>query len=54
LPFYIQSDASDKGFGAVLGQIRNRTEVVVAYASKAISSSQLNWSTIEKDAFAIV
>jgi len=54
LPFYIQSDASDKGFGAVLGQIRNRTEVVVAYASKAISSSQLNWSTIEKEAFAIV
>ena len=54
LPFYVQSDASDKGFGAVLGQIRNRNEVVVAYASKAISSSQINWSTIEKEAFAIV
>ena len=54
LPFYVQSDASDKGFGAVLGQIRNGNEVVVAYASKAISSSQINWSTIEKEAFAIV
>ena len=42
LPFYIQSDASDKGYGAVLGEIRNSTEVVVAYASKTISSSQLN------------
>ena len=54
LPFYVQSDASDKGFGAVLGQIRNGNEVVVAYASKAISSSQVNWSNIEKEAFAIV
>ena len=54
LPFYVQSDASDKGFGAVLGQIRNGTEVVVAYASKAIGSSQINWSTIEKEAFAVV
>ena len=54
MPFYTQSDASDKGFGAILGQIRNGTEVVVAYASKAITSSQINWSTIEKEAFAIV
>ena len=54
LPFYIQSDASDKGFGAILGQMRNGSEVVVAYASKAIGSSQVNWSTIEKEAFAIV
>ena len=54
LPFFIQSDASDKGFGAVLGQMRNGSEVVVAYASKAIGSSQVNWSTIEKEAFALV
>ena len=54
LPFYVQSDTSDKGFGAVLGQICNGKEVAVAYASKTISSSQLNWSTIEKEAFAIV
>ena len=54
MPFYVQSDASDKGFGAVLGETCNGTEVVVAYASKTISSSQLNWSAIEKEAFAIV
>ena len=54
MPFYIRSDASDKGFGAILEQIHNGTEVVVAYASKAITSSQSNWSTIEKDTFAIV
>ena len=54
LPFYIQSDASDKGFGAVLGQIHNGNEVLVAYASKAVSSSQVNWSSIEKEAFTTV
>ena len=54
LPFYIQSDASDKGFGAVLGQMRNGSEVVVAYASKAIAPNEANWSTIEKEAYAIV
>ena len=54
LPFYVQSDTSDKGFGAVLGQICNGKEGAVAYASKTINFSQLNWSTIEKEAFAIV
>ena len=54
LPFFVQTDASDKGFGAVLGQMRNGSEVVVAYASKAIGATQINWSTIEKEAFAIV
>ena len=54
LPFYIQSDASDKGFGAVLGQMRNGSEVVVAYASKAIAPNEATWSTIEKEAYAIV
>ena len=54
LPFYIQSDASDKGFSAVLGQMRNGSEVVVAYASKAIAPNKAKWSTIEKEAYAIV
>ena len=53
LPFYVQSDAIDKGFYAVLGH-HEGTEVVVTYASKTIGSSQLNWSTIDKEAFAIV
>ena len=54
LPFYIQSDTSDKGFGAVLGQMRNGSEVVVAYASKAIAPNKANWSTIDKEAFVII
>ena len=29
MPFYIQSDASEKGFGAIVGQIHNGTELVV-------------------------
>eukprot|EP00112_Aurelia_sp_Birch-Aquarium-sp1_P008584 Seg1949.8 transcript_id=Seg1949.8/GoldUCD/mRNA.D3Y31 product="Retrovirus-related Pol polyprotein from transposon 17.6" protein_id=Seg1949.8/GoldUCD/D3Y31 len=54
LPFFVQSDASDKGFGAILGQIRNGSEVVVAYASKAITRNEANWSTLEKEAFTII
>ena len=42
LPPFIQSDATDRGFCAVLGQMRNGSEVIVAYASKAIGSSQVN------------
>ena len=34
--------------------MHNGSEVVVAHASKAIGSSQVNWCTIEKEAFATV
>jgi len=54
LPFYVQTDASGKEFGAVLIQIHNGTEVVVAYDSKEASSSQINWFTIEKEAFTVI
>ena len=50
LPFYIQSDASYKGFGAILGQMLKGSEVFTAYASKAIMPNEANRSTIEKEA----
>ena len=52
--FIIFTDASDYGIGAVLSQIQNDKEVVIAYASKHLNKDQLKYSTIEKEAFAVV
>ena len=52
--FIIFTDASDYGIGAVLSQIQNGKEVVIAYSSKHLNKDQLKYSTIEKEAFAVV
>ena len=54
LPFLIFTDASNFAVGAILSQIQNGKEVVIAYASKQLEKAQLNYSTIEKEAFAII
>ncbi|UYV81904.1 K02A2.6-like [Cordylochernes scorpioides] len=50
LPVTIQSDASDKGLGAVLLQ----EEQPVAYASKALTNTETRYAQIEKECLSIV
>jgi hypothetical protein len=54
-PFIIRTDASDYAVGAVLAQVDNMNqEYPIAFASAKLSGAQLNWSTIEKEAYAII
>ena len=49
-PFVLQTDASAMGLGAVLEQDNK----VIAYASRSLSKSECNYSTIQKESLAIV
>lgn len=52
--FVIDTDASDRGMGAVLSQVRQGTEHVIAYASKSLSSSQRNYCATYRELLAVV
>lgn len=52
-PIYLHTDASKYAIGAYLFQIINNKEYPIAFLSKTLSKSQLNWSTFEKEAYAI-
>ncbi|KAA3477660.1 Retrovirus-related Pol polyprotein from transposon 17.6 [Gossypium australe] len=52
--FIIMCNPSDYVVGAVLGQKRNRTFFTTHYASKTLNSTQCNYTTTEKEMFAIV
>ena len=49
----LQTDASDYGIGCMLYQMKNDIMYPIMYVSKALQGSQLNWSTIEKECYAI-
>lgn len=53
-PFILDTDASDTGLGAVLSQVQNGKERVIAYAAKALSKSQRNYSTTRKELLALI
>jgi len=52
--FYLRTDASDTGIGAVLMQDFNGTLFPISYASKKLSSSESHYTTTEKECLAIV
>ena len=52
-PIRLYTDASDYGIGGVLFQVVNDEWKPIAFISKFLSASQINWSTIQKEAYAI-
>jgi hypothetical protein len=53
-PFVLETDACNYGVGAVLAQLRDAYWHPVAYFSKHLSKQERNYSTSEKELFAIV
>ena len=52
-PIELYTDASNYGVGGVLIQIVDNIKVPISFVSKSLSSSQVKWSTIQKEAYAI-
>jgi hypothetical protein len=54
LLFEIMCDPSDYAMGEVLGQTKDKKYHAIAYASRTLIGLQLNYTTTEKELFAIV
>ncbi|KAJ8755397.1 hypothetical protein K2173_019195 [Erythroxylum novogranatense] len=54
LPFELSCDASNCVVGAMLGQREEKLPRVIAYASKTLDPAQINYTTTEKELFAVV
>ncbi len=52
-PIFLHTDASKYAVGAYLFQLIDKKEYPIAFLSKTLTNSQLNWSTFEKEAYAI-
>jgi len=54
LPFELICDASDKAVEAVVGQRVEKVPQVIYYASKTLDPAQCNYTTTEKEIYAVV
>lgn len=54
LPFFIQTDASDIGLGAVLFQVKSGNEYVVAYHSAKLTPAQRKYHVTERECLAVL
>eukprot|EP00112_Aurelia_sp_Birch-Aquarium-sp1_P012429 Seg2613.2 transcript_id=Seg2613.2/GoldUCD/mRNA.D3Y31 product="Transposon Ty3-G Gag-Pol polyprotein" protein_id=Seg2613.2/GoldUCD/D3Y31 len=54
LPFKLYTDACDYGIGSVLAQETEDGEIVIAYASRMLKSSELKYAVLQKEALGIV
>ena len=52
--FIIDTDASANGIGAVLSQMQNGEEKVIAYASKTLNDSQRKYCTTYRELLAVI
>ena len=53
-PFIITTDASDVAVGAILSQGKIGEDPPIAYASQVLNTAQVNYSTTEKECWAII
>jgi len=53
-PFLLDTDACDVSIGAVLSQVQNGVERVIAYASRSLSKPKRNYCVTRKELLAIV
>ena len=53
-PFILDTDASEFGIGAVLSQVQNGVEKVIAYGSRSLKNAELNYCVTRKEMLALV